>query len=54
MDSDVFGLFNTKHLCRRAQSCMEPAVLRWGTDVAYLPPQDTSMPDSAVWPLTHV
>ncbi len=53
-ESDVFGLSNTKHLHRIAQSCTRtssPALRCW---CGHLPPQDTSRPDSVVWPLTHV
>ncbi len=53
-ESNVFGLSNTKHLRRNSRPALGPAVVRWGADVANLPLQDTSRPDSVVWPLTHV
>ncbi len=47
MESDVFGLFNTKHIHRNAQSCIRtssPAFRQWCDKPA------TSEPDSTVWP----
>ncbi len=43
----MFGLSNTKHLCRNAQSCIRtssPALRWWCGEPA------TSEPDSVVWP----
>jgi hypothetical protein len=48
MESDVFGLSNTKHLCRNAQSCIR---MHWGNDVANLPPQNLTQKSG---PLTRL
>ncbi len=43
MESDMFGLSNTKHLRRNASPASGPAVLHWDDDVASLPPHNLLM-----------
>jgi hypothetical protein len=43
MESDVFGLSNTKHLHRNASPTSGPGVLRLDDDVVDLPPYNLMM-----------